>query len=123
MADSIYARRAAARKTRAANAPIFPHPVREPVPPTHATHHGVTAVIPVWSHDVPEPVSGVAFDALISIMTALEEGGGVSEIGDLAAALPDGDGVSTILALVNAGRLALDTSRPLDAHTRVMRVG
>ncbi len=52
----------------------------------------------------------------------IEEAGGTADIREIAACLPDTPRpVAVILALVEAGLLAIDRSAPLDACTQVWR--
>ena len=62
-------------------------------------------------------------DELVALLAELEEVGGTCEIGDLAFAIPDCEHpVSAILALVDAGYLAIDLDAPFDYATRVTRL-
>lgn len=68
-------------------------------------------------------VAGVTPDEHIAIMAALEETGGVREIGDLAEAIPRCPRpISAVFALADAGLLAIDLAAPFDAATRVARI-
>ena len=67
--------------------------------------------------------AGVTPDEHLAIMAALDETGGVREIGDLAEAIPGCPcPISAILALVEARLLAIDLAAPFDAATRVTRI-
>ena len=68
-------------------------------------------------------VPGVTPEEHLAIMAALEETGGVREIGDLAEAIPDCPRpISAVFALAEAGLLAVDLAAPFDAATRVARI-
>ena len=68
-------------------------------------------------------IPGVTPEEHLAILAALEETGGVREIGDLAEAVPGCQRpISAVLALVDAGLLAIDLAAPFDAATRVARI-
>lgn len=75
-----------------------------------------------WSDDAPDAFR-VSPDEIVAILAALDETGGTREIGDLALAIPACPRpISAILALVDAGRLAIDPLAPFDAQMQVTRI-
>lgn len=74
-------------------------------------------------HSSAWSIAGITPDDLVAILAALDEVGGTLEIGDLACAIPDCTRpISAILALVDAGYLAIDCAAAFDSAMRVTRI-
>lgn len=114
MARSSFSAPVCARKSRAYPAPDFSPISSKPAEPASPLPPSVVAL----------HARGVSPDDLVAVMTALDEFGGVREIGELAEAIPGCTRpISAILALVDAGLLAIDCEAHFDASTQVTRVG
>lgn len=114
MARSSFSAPVCARKSRAHPAPDF-----SPI-----SSKSAEKASPLPPSVLSLRARGVSPDDLVAVMTALDEFGGVREIGDLAGAIPDCTRpISAILALADAGLLAIDCEAPFDASTQVTRVG
>jgi hypothetical protein len=78
---------------------------------------------PAPQTDEAQEAFRVAPDEIVAILASLDETGGTREIGDLARAIPAcRRPISAILALVDAGRLAIDPLAPFDAQMQVTRI-
>jgi hypothetical protein len=130
MARSSFSASARAFKCGIAASPVF-HDLLDPAPTRQAEPalkpDGFDPSSREEQHFAPRlrvsTVHGVTPDDLVAIMTALEESGGTREIGDLAWAIPHCPRpISAILALVDAGLLAIDLEGAFDASTRVTRI-
>jgi len=89
----------------------------------------VRAVFPTKSCETPSrerlpfPVPGVCPDEVVAVLSALDAFGEQLELGDLVTAISwHPRPVAVILAMRDAGYLALDSAAPFDAHLRVYRV-
>lgn len=127
MAISTFSAPARLRKSRSRSGSRF-SPVSSAIDPARPAAP-VPASDAVCAPPLPVAVTalraaGVEADLFVAILAALEETGGVREIGDLAEAIPDCPRpISAVLALVDAGLLAIDATAPFDTATRVARLG
>lgn len=72
---------------------------------------------------LPFPVPGASPDAVVAVLSALDAFGEQLELGDLVSAIGwHPRPVAVILAMRDAGYLALDLDAPFDAHMRVYRI-
>lgn len=92
-----------------------------PVPAGKTARTVLADPVPPHPDLVLHPLVGP--DVQIALLAAVDAAGGAS-LGALAEAIPGHDRpISAVLALVDAGLLALDCASPFDASCRVWRTG